>query len=380
MERTTAAPRRLMLARSLAWAVHTCGWLVLGAAGARHAPLSVGGLLPAALWLGLLAYTLQACRARRLTAGMVRLAWLLAALLLVASVLATSPSLLAVAWAAASAASTWTVRLLRSPGRSPVHEALLPAAAGVFAAGCFDLPWLLGSPAAATLISLDPLWVCAVGAALTLNRKPVRHACRWGALDEWRSLQGLDASVWRDTWAQANLPSRLSAAAMLPMMAGLPTLLTLCSPARGSALAVASLHLAAMVVPGACLGFGRHPLVHRAPALCATLLIAGGMALVTLPLFQGLMWATLLHTSAWSIAWAGALRTVNTDRDAAASSPSSLSAALVAAGGVLLLGWALSALGPNALWLAHLALALLALAWVVIGVALKRPRHEVRPR
>jgi hypothetical protein len=76
--------------------------------------------------------------------------------------------------------------------------------------------------------------VMVTGAALTLHRAPARQGCRWGALDEWRALQGLDAAGWRTAWAQADLPQRLSAAAMLPMMAGLPAMLALCTPAGTS--------------------------------------------------------------------------------------------------------------------------------------------------
>ena len=52
MERP-ALPLRLTLARSMAWASHTSGWLVLGAVGARFVPPWRGGPLPAAPWLGL---------------------------------------------------------------------------------------------------------------------------------------------------------------------------------------------------------------------------------------------------------------------------------------------------------------------------------------
>ena len=72
---------RLALARAIAWAVHTSGWLVLGQVGTRHWPW-FGGLLPTALWLGVLALALQMHAGGPLRVARVRLAWLLAALFL----------------------------------------------------------------------------------------------------------------------------------------------------------------------------------------------------------------------------------------------------------------------------------------------------------
>ncbi len=369
-----ALPLRLMLARSLAWAVHTSGWLVLGAVGARLAPL----------WLGLQAYALQACAGLAPTAGRVRAAWLLAALLLLTAVAAASPWLLAAAWAAASVAASWTVRLLRGPQRSPLHQALLPAALGVAAAGCFSLPALLGVPDWAGLLpgvtEVLALTAVALGAALTRACGPARHACRGGVLDEWRALQGLDAGAWRAAWVRRDLPQRLAAVAMLPMMAGLPALLALCTPAGASAPQVVGAHLAAMVLPGVGLAWALRPRVQHVPALCAALLIAGGLALPWLPLLQGLMGATLLHTAAWSVAWAAGLQSagaVAVSRSGRLAAAPSL-AALAAAAGVLAVGLAVSGLGPRALWLAHAALAALAVVWVLAG-AVAATRQQARP-
>jgi len=47
-ERRTACA---LAARTLAWALLFAGWLVLGALGARHAPLAAGALAPVALCL-----------------------------------------------------------------------------------------------------------------------------------------------------------------------------------------------------------------------------------------------------------------------------------------------------------------------------------------
>jgi hypothetical protein len=98
------------------------------------------------------------------------------------------------------------------------------------------------------------------------------------------------------------------------------------------------------------------------------LLIAGGLALPALPLLQGLMVATLLHTVAWSLAWANALQQGGTRRPAAAATATPQSSALVAAGGVSMLGTAMATLGPQALWLVHAALAILALLWTIARV------------
>lgn len=240
-----ALPLRLLLARSLAWAVHISGWLVLGAVGARWVPLWLGGLLPAALWLGLQAYALQAGAGRPPTARAVRGAWLLAGLLLVLAAARTSPWWLAAAWAAASVAASWTVRLLRLARRSPPQQALLPAAAGGF-----SLPILLGSAAWAGLLPASSLVLAGsaivAGGCLTARCGPVSQACRGAVPDGWRALQGLAPGAWR----RHDLPQRLAAAAMLPMMAGLPLMLALCRPAGDSALMVVAAHLAAMVLQG----------------------------------------------------------------------------------------------------------------------------------
>jgi hypothetical protein len=374
MERT-ALPLRLTLARSLAWAVHTSGWLVLGAVGARFVPLLLGGLLPAALWLALQAYALQARAGRPPTARSVRGGWLLAALLLVVAAATSSPWWLAAAWAAASVAASWTVRLLRVGRRSPPHQALLPAAVGVAAAGCFSLPTLLGSPAWVDLLPatslVQALSAIVAGSCLTVGCGSARRACRRTVPDGWRALQGLVPGAWH----RDDLPQRLSAAAMLPMMAGLPLMLALCTPAGGSALMVVGAHLAAMVLPGAGLNGHRawhahaHALTPKVPGLCAALLIAGGLALALLPLLQGLMAATLLHTAAWSIAWATGLQDVSATDGGSPLAMAPALAALAAAGGMLTIGWAVSAFGPQALWLVHLTLAALALAWVLAGAA-----------
>jgi hypothetical protein len=370
---TPAAALRLALARSIAWAVHTSGWLVLGALGAQRWPLQFGGLLPTALWLGLLAFVLQAQAGRTLQAGTVRAAWLLAAAALLLATATAQPLLLIVSWAAASAASSWTVRLSRGAARTPWRQALLPAAAGVAAGGACGLPALLAGlpawwPLPALMLALM-LMLMVTGAALTLHRAPARQGCRWGALDEWRALQGLDAAGWRAAWAQADLPQRLSAATMLPMMAGLPAMLALCTPAGSSPLTVVVLHLSAMVLPACFAGVWRRidQPWDAAPA-CAALLIGGGLALTVLPLLQGLMAATLLHTAAWSLAWlrslqGGAHGSLRSTVAVRAATPRA--AALTATAGVLLLGLALAGLGPLALWLTHAALALLALCWLL---------------
>ena len=353
---------RLALARSMAWAVHTSGWLVLGAVGARQLPLWLGGLLPTALWLGLLAFVLQARAGQALTAATARAAWLLAAGFLALAAAAAQPLWLAPGWAAAAAAASWTVRLSRDARRSPWQHAVLPAAVGVAAGGAVGVMALLGGTA--TGLAGPALLVLAAGAWLTRGRAPARHACRRGALDEWRALQGLDARGWWTLCTPLDLPQRVAAAAMLPMMAGLPTLLALCTADTRPA-AVVVLHLGAMVLPALCLGGTRRAVAARdASRACAGLLIAGGLALPALPLLQGLMVATVCHTMAWSVAWTTDLQGGSRCR-VAASRTTPRAAALCAAAGVSMLGAALASFGPRALWLTHAALAVLALLWTL---------------
>jgi len=365
---TTWPAARVALARSLAWTVHTSGWLVLGAVGVRHQPLSLGGLLPTVLWLGLLAALLQARAGRPLAASQVRIAWLAAACVAAVAVAAGQPVGLGAAWALAAAASSWTVRLARGTLRSGWQQACVAALLGVAAGGAVGAPVMFDGPLASLL--WPACGVVATGLCLTLGCAPARHACRHSRLEEWRALQGLDVRRWRTAGGSVGVPQGLAAAAMLPMMAGLPALLALCS-ADTPPPAVLALHLGAMVLPAAGLAaLPRYAARLDAARLCAALLVAGGGALLALPMLQGLMAATQLHTAAWSLGWAAGLQAAPR-RLAPPPATAPLAAAVGAAftavagvsAGVAGLGLALAALGPLALWLVHAALAALALLW-----------------
>jgi hypothetical protein len=167
----------------------------------------------------------------------------------------------------------------------------------------------------------------------------------------------------------AGLARRVAMLGMLPMMAGLPAMLDLCSPAVGGAAWLVAGHLGTMLLLPTLLRLLPAWCLPASTPLVAGLLLAGGGALLAWPGVQGLMLAMLAHAAAFGVA-------VWTDRPAAAVGSARRFDAGPAAC-VLALGAALDALGPQALFLAHGALA--ALGGLALLQWARSRRQDARP-
>lgn len=182
----------------------------------------------------------------------------------------------------------------------------------------------------------------------------------WGVLaPACVALQGLAHGTTHSAARGACAAQRLARLGMLPMMAGLPVMMDLCSAASGMAAVLVS-HAAMMLLPPLLITW-LPARCRPAPGLaCAALLAAAGPALLLWPGVQGLMAATLLQGAAWSLAgWAtteGAMPRQGVLRR------------LLPAAAVLVLGRALGEVGPAALYGLHAGLALCGV--VLLGVML----------
>lgn len=387
------AASRLWLARALAWSLLMGGWLALGGLGQQHLPRLAGGLAPLALWLLAIGLGLAWAGSGRQTvsASALRCTLLVAATVSAGALLgvARGPSaagwllLAAGGWALLLLAASRAVRALRQRQRQAPPSPVLPAITGALLAWAWAGDHLALRPSPVILAAA--LLVAALGLAALLPRTLAGlTACRAGLFD--CSLPLLTARRWRhlQDWPQA-----AAALSMLPMMVSLAPMADWCAtlPALGGGAARLSLlHLAAMLGPalvltwvaaavGAMVQALRRPV--RVPGgqpgqtlalATGTLLAAGGLALLAWPGLAGLMAASLLHGMAWSLAWAGSLRSTrptpiaseHTRHPAGASNAAAAAwrpAALTAAA-VLALGLAIDQHGPAALATVHAALAL----------------------
>lgn len=393
------AATRLWLARALAWSLLMGGWLALGALGRQHLPQVAGGLMPLALWLLAIGLGLAWAGSGRQTvsAPALRCTLLIAATATAGALLGVAdevpgPSaaswllLAAGGWAALLLAASWAVRALRQRQRQSPPSPVLPAIAGALLAWAWagDHAALRPSP----VILAAALLAAALGLAALLPRALAGlTACRAGLFD--CSLPLLTARRWRhlQDWPQA-----AAALSMLPMMVSLAQMADWCAalPGLGGGAATLSLlHLAAMLGPALVLAMLRTlvPALRwpvrvpvRVPvkrpgqtlALAAGMLLAaGGLALLAWPGLAGLMVASLLHGMAWSLAWAGSLRSTEANPAAAAppgharkpagarkSTTAAWWPAALTTTAVLALGLAIDQHGPAALATVHAALAL----------------------
>jgi len=374
------AARRLALVRTLAWALLFAGWLVLGELGHLHLAQWAGGLLPVALWLAGIGALLALAARRPPPAWAVHLALVAAgvALALALSVADRGvPAVLlaALAWAVLLVALSMAVRALRAAQAGVPPAPLLPALAGAV------LAWgAQGSLATLLLVaSAVALTVTALLCSRATRGDQRLSACRAGLFD--CSLPLPSIAAWRHS---GDWPQHAAALVMLPMMAALPAMNGWCGAASGGLGKLSAWHLGAMVLPALCLRRGLAQVSHSTlNAGLATLLVAGAMALLAWPDLNGLMLAALLHTMAWSLAWAAPMlaRGAVERREAALRAPpavATLSQAGLIATAMLLLGLALDRYGPQALAMVHMALAGLALvglllAWCGRGGAAARP-------
>ncbi|WP_119287167.1 hypothetical protein [Azohydromonas sediminis] len=359
-----------LAARTLAWTLLFGGWLVLGALGLRHAPVATGALAPVALWLLAIGVAARVGAAWSLSPRVLR-AVLVGSAALVAACLAAlahgAPHSLwpaAVAWGVLIVVASRVVRGWRRRPGPRFSPPVVPAALGALVA------WLLaGEPAA---VAAHP---AAAAAALTViglalaalvpspHSEPRSGApgCRSGLFDcalAWPTL-----AQWR---VPAHWPWLAAALAMLPMMASLPLLAEGCARTGWRPQAVTGLHLLAMLVPAAVVAALRaRVLVQAARAFVAGLLIAGGVAALTVPGSDGTMAAMLLHAAAWGIAWSAAMAPATDRTRLPAVHGGAGASALASAAVVLALGVAVAGSGWAAWSALHAALGAIA----ALGVA-----------
>ncbi len=346
----------LAAARTLAWALWLGGWLVIGSLGHQQAPSFTAALAPLALWL-LLIGALLAWSPRLAPRGLT-LATLAAAGSVGVALLTTNLWLLVAGWALLVVTASRTVKALRRsrPSDPPPGSPLAPAAAGAL------LAWALAGDFAPAPLALWWAWVAVALALVALQprRAGAARGCRAGLFD-----CALPGSRFSGPGAASDLAHQAALLAMLPMMAALPALADWCGADAWPQRSATALHLGAMLLPPLLLPLLRPPAAMLRLVL-ALLMVAGGAALLLRQGVQGLMAAALLHGVAWGLAWGGPLahRATASTRAAghhlAGATPGRAAAAAAAL--LLALGLGLDAAGPDALRLAHGALALLGAA------------------
>jgi hypothetical protein len=371
---------RLQSARTLAWLLLLCGWIGLGSVVQTLASSVLAGFAVMALWLLATGTCAEALRRSRFSAGAIRVALPCAGIAVTAALATASHGssdarlvALVLAWAVAIALASVAVRACRN-GTNPPHGS--PIASGAAAAA---LAWtMVGDPTDLGVLEVrlaGAALVACIALALLWPRLVPSPAggCRAAlfdcALPAWPRLNDQPSRKW---------PLMFAALVMLPMMCGLPLMMSLCRGEAFGSRAVLGLHLAAMFLPA--LATLRWPLPSRFTArACAGLLLVGGMA----PFIVGgaIGWSTLViaQGGAWSLAWAvrsrpGTGRTA--ERGPLLQAP--LTGAAVSALMVLGFGFALDLGGLTALVSWHLALGLGAICAPALVVPLMRPAGSAR--
>jgi hypothetical protein len=371
----------LFAARVLAWSLLLAGWLGLTHLAERYAAGPLQAFALVAVWLLVLGAGASAVARWRAGRWPLRAAMLGAALAASLGTLAATqgggfhalwPA--APAWALLVALASTTVRGWRHAMPRRPAAPLLPAATGAL------IVWVVaGDPVESAALALR-LAAMLVGAALLLAwlqpRSPwpeSRRGCRAGLFD--CSLPAWPAQGWQQP---AHWPLMVASLAMLPMMAALPQMLALCGDDGGLGAAGLAPHLLAMFAPA--LLWPQRARRSLLPALCAALLLAGGIAL----LGRGasvLPWTMLAHAAAWSLAWRAQL-----DQGALRAAPRQppWRSALAHAAAALLLGAAVAHAGAEALHGVHLLLAgagtLAAAAWLGAACVGRVPDLRARSR
>lgn len=366
---------RVQLARTLAWALLLGGWVGLGslAQGLSSGPLQAFSLL--ALWL--LALGASAALIGRVQPSR----WLLCGLLMGAGLLAARGLFVAVhgggvaallpallAWALVVALASAAVRACRFAAPTRVPSPVPAAAAGA------ALAWLCVGDitdlhALAPRLMLGGLVACALLAALLPQSGAAHGGCRAGLFD--CSLPNWSRTGWRES---QRLPVLLASLAMLPMMCGLPWMVSLCRSDAVSPQAVLAVHFAAMFLPALWIAH-RPALARRAATACAPLLALGALLVVAAPGASAWWGLALAHGAAWSVAWAAQLgdRGARTQPHASPLAGAALNGLLA-----LALGLAVSLVGLQALSAWHVALGAVAVLSSLVGAI--RPSRRLQPR
>lgn len=365
---------RVQLARTLAWALLLGGWVGLGSLsqGFSSGPLQAFSLL--ALWL-------PALGAAALVGRLPLQRWALRALLVCAALLSARAlfsalhgggwaALLpaALAWALAVALASSVVRACRFAAGGRVPSPALAAAAGA-ALACCCVGDITDLPALGPRLMLGALVACALLAVLVPPRAAVHGGCRAVLFD--CSLPNWSRQGWRDV---RRWPALLASLVMLPMMCGLPWMVSLCRNDAVSPQAVLALHFAAMFLPALWVAH-RPAFVHHASTVCAVLLALGALVALAAPGASAWWGLALAHGAAWSVAWAAQLgeRGARTPAHALPLMGAALNGLFA-----LALGVATSFAGLQALGGWHVALGAVAALSALVGAA--RPLRLMQPR
>ena len=355
---------RLQIARTLAWALLLGGWVGLGSLSQALAAGPVSAFALLALWLlalGAFAELIGRLRLQRwVLRGLLLCAALLAARSMVAPLhgggfAALLPALLA--WAIVIALASAAVRACRLAARTRPRSPVAAAAVGAALAWA----WVGDSSdlnALGPRLMLGVLAACLLLVVLLPRRGVALGGCRAGLFD--CSLPGWPSGGWRfpQRW-----PVLLASFVMLPMMCGLPWMLSLCRSDTVSPQALLALHFAAMFVPALLLL--RRPAPARvAPGACAALLVLGALLLGFVPGPAAWWGLVLAHGAAWSVAWAAQLD----DRARPAETHTSpLAGGALNALFTLALGLTVAVAGLQALTVWHVALGTAAALAVLAG-------------
>ena len=344
---------RLQAARAIAWALLLGGWVGLGSLAQALAASPASAFAMLALWLLSLGAFATLIGQVTLPPAVLRALLVVSAALLARAapaalhgggLMAVLPAVLGAALlvALASAAVRACRQALRVRAGPPVASAAVGALLAWLCLGDLtDVHGLVLRLATGAVIA------CAALALLLPRRSGVAGACRAGLFD--CSMPAWSAAEWR---VPAARPAMVAQLAMLPMMCGLPWMVSLCRSEAVPPQVVVGVHLAAMFMP-ALLALRWPTLQRHLPASSALLLALGALALLALP--GGSAWWALAaaHGSAWSLAWAERLQNRTARRHGAASAfgGAALNGALV-----LCLGAAMAFGGLQTLAIWHLAL------------------------
>jgi len=365
-----APARRLQACTALAWALLLGGWLGLGSLAQFLAPGPAIAFALMGAWLALMGAAATLLERRRLPMQALRILSPCTAGLAGAALMAASHggglaalAVASAAWAAAVALAFAAVRDGRASARQGRPAAPMPGAAALGALAAWACAGDIGDVGALAARLGWAMPVAGMLLALLWTRGSASPALAPGK------------ATFRAGMRQCG-PLAVGSAAMLPMMAGLPLMASLCRAEAIPPQWMLGLHFAAMFVPALCLAL-RPALAARAPGACAALLAAGALWLFLAP--GALAWEglALAHGTAWSL---GRFACPSPDpQDMSSRRQAPWVGALRDGCIVTLLGAGVAFAGLDAMAWVHVALGLLGpLAWVFSKAA--QPHRDAKPQ
>jgi hypothetical protein len=307
MQASTATDWRVSAARSLAWSVLLAGWVGVGSVVQACASGPRGALALMALWLLAISLGNRWLARWRPSAVWLRLLVMGVALSIAGTLLVPAcvgagfaAVRLVVCWAALAVLASAVVRACRNGRRASAASLAAAAAAGAGGAWVW-LGDITDLPSLRWRLVVGAVAVCALLVVLLPRRAARVGGCHAALFDCALSAWPTDLA-----WQPGRWPLVLASVSMLPMMLGLPIMLSLCSSeAIGPRLALA-LHLGAMFAP-ACLLTRLRWLGAGAAAASALLLGLGVWAFAAWPGAAAWWGVAVAHGIAWSVAWAARL-------------------------------------------------------------------------